>query len=107
MAHQLHPAKLLRLSAHLEELFSRVSAWNVGEPLPPELADEIAVTAGEVMIELADRRGDELARGVVADAHRLREVVRAVGQRAGTVAEVGRTLVCDLEVVIREQKRAA
>lgn len=107
MAHQLHPAKLLRLSAHLEELFAKVSAWNGSEPLPPELADEIAVTAGEVMIELADRRDDELARGVVADALRLREVARASGRQAATVAEVGRALVSDLEVVIREQKRAA
>ena len=106
MAYQLHPEKLSRLSAHLEELFSKVSVCG-GEPLPPELADEIAATAGEVMVELADHSGDELARQVIEDARRLREVARTVGPEPARVAESGRALVSDLELVIREDKRAA
>lgn len=106
MTHHLHPLKLSCLSAHLEELFSKVS--NCGtEPILPELADEIAATAGEVMVELADHRGDELVRGVIDDARRLREVVRSLSPEAGQVADAGRVLVGDLEAVIREDRRAA
>ncbi len=106
MNYQLHPEKLSRLSAHLEELFSKISVRG-REPLPAELADEIAATAGEVMIELADQRGDTLARGVIEDARRLREVARTVCPEPARVAESGRALVSDLELVIREDKRAA
>jgi len=73
----------------------------------PELADEIAATAGEVMVELADHRGDELARHVIEDARKLREVVRTICPEPARVAESGRALVSDLELIIREDKRAA
>jgi hypothetical protein len=100
-----HHEKLSRLSVHLEELFSKLA----GGPIPPsqDLAEEIAATAGEVMVELADQRGDELVRGVIEDARRLREVVRTLTPEAERIAEAGRVLVCDLELVIREDKRAA
>jgi hypothetical protein len=106
MNYQHHPEKLSRLSAQLEALFSRVSGCG-REPLTPELADEIAATAGEVMVELADQRGDELAGQVIEAARRLREVVRTVRPEPARVAESGRALVYDLEQVIREDKRAA
>jgi len=106
MNYRLHPEKLSRLSAHLEELFSRVSGCG-REPLPPELADEIAATAGEVMVELADHGGDELARHVIEEARRLRGVARTARPEPARVAESGRALVSDLELVIREDKRAA
>lgn len=106
MSHHLQPEKLVRLSAHLEALFSRVSGCEQ-EPLPPELADEIAATAGEVMVELADHGGDELSRQVIEDARRLRGFVRTVYPERARVAESGRALVSDLELVIREEKRAA
>lgn len=106
MNYHPHPEKLSRLSAHLEELFSRVSGCG-REPLTPELADEIAVTAGEVMIELADHGGDELARQVIEDARRLREAVRTVCPEPARVAQAGGALVSDLELIIREDKRAA
>jgi hypothetical protein len=75
--------------------------------MPPELADEIAATAGEVMVELADQRGDELARQVIEDARRLREVVRTLCPEPARVAGSWRALASDLELVIREDKRAA
>ncbi|HEX8146861.1 MAG TPA: hypothetical protein VF591_06755 [Pyrinomonadaceae bacterium] len=106
MNYQLHPEKLSRLSAHLEELFSQVSGITAGH-LPPDLADEIAGTAGEIMVELANQRGDELARGVIEDARRLREVVRSLRPEAAPAAEAGRALVSDLELFIREDRRAA
>ena len=106
MSHHLHPIKLSRLSAHLEELFTKVSGCGP-ETLPPELADEIAATAGEVMVELANHRGDELTRRVIDDARRLRGVVRTLRPEAARVAEAGRSLARDLELVIREDRRAA
>lgn len=106
MSYHLHLEKLSRLSAHLEELSSRVSGCG-REPLPPELADEIASAAGEVMVELAGHGGDELAAHVIEDARRLREAARTVGPEPARVAGCGRALVSDLELVIREDKRAA
>lgn len=105
-AHQ-HHEKLSHFSAHLEELFSRVADCGGRDSLPPELADEIAATAGEIMVELADQRGDQLARGAIEDARRLREVVRVLCPKVSRIAEAGRVLMCDLEVVIREDRRAA
>lgn len=102
-----HAEKLSRLSAQLEELFSRISVGGGSQHLQPELADEIAATAGEVMVELADLRADEVARGVIEDARRLRQVVRTICPEAARVAEAGRLLVSDLELVISEDKRAA
>lgn len=107
MNHPTHTAKLARLSDTLEELCSKVSTRGQGEPLPQELADEIAATAGEVMVELADQRGDVLARGVIEDARRLREVVRTLSPEPARVAEAGLVLGRDLALVIREDKRAA
>jgi hypothetical protein len=107
MSNHLHVEKLARLSAHLEELSSQVLARGGRESLPPELADEIAATAGEIMVELAGQRGDELAGHVIEDARRLREVVRAICSEPARVAEPWRALVSDLELVIREDKRAA
>lgn len=68
--------KLARLSAQIEELFSRASSAG-GEIVAPELADEIAAVAGEIMLALAGGE-DELVRGALADARRLREVARTL-----------------------------
>ncbi|MCA1634123.1 MAG: hypothetical protein LC802_10515 [Acidobacteria bacterium] len=102
-----HAEKLSRLSAHLEELFSRVLSRGGRESLSPELADEIAATAGEIMVELADQRADELARDVIEGARRLREVVRTIRPEPARVEGPWRALATGLELVIREDKRAA
>src|SRR3954463_545465 len=102
-----HPEKLVSLSAHLEDLFSEVLGRGWRGALTLELADEIAATAGEIMVELADQRGDTLARQVIEDARKLREVVRTLHPEPAHIAEPWRTLVADLELVIREDKRAA
>lgn len=107
MSRHPHAENLSRLSSRLEELFSRVLGCGGRESLPQELADEIAATAGEVMVELADLRGDELARGVIEDARRLREDMRTVRPEAARAAEAGRVLVSDLGLVIRQDRRAA
>jgi hypothetical protein len=107
MTAHTHIERLSLLSAHIEELFSKVAGCDSRRYLPQELADEIAATAGEIMVELADHRGDDLARGAIEDARRLREVVRTLCPEAVLVTEAGRVLACDLELVIREDKRAA
>jgi len=106
MNHRPQPERLAHLSAHLEDLFFRLSCHGPAA-VAPELADEIAATAGEVMVELADHRGDELARHVIEDARRLRAAARTARPEPARVAESGRALVSDLELVIREDKRAA
>jgi hypothetical protein len=104
-SHRTQMESLARLSAQVEELFLRASTLQ--DFIPPELADEIAATAGEIMVELAKDRGDDLARWVIEDARRLREVVRTIHPESARAAEAGRALVCDLQLVIREDKRAA
>lgn len=106
MKHHLNPEKLSRLSAHLELLFSNVSGYG-RDSLPPELADEIAATAGDIMVELADHRADELAGHVIEQARGLREVVRTLRPEPSRVSESGRALVSNIEAVIREDRRAA
>jgi hypothetical protein len=107
MTHYPHPEKLARLSTHREELFAAVSACCSNQFPPPEFADEIAATAGEVMVELADHRDDSLAGSVIEGARRLREIARSVSPETARITRAGRALVCDLEVIIREDKRAA
>ena len=107
MTVHLHLQHLTLFSAHLEELFARLSVPGGHESLTRELADEIAATAGELMVELADQRGAGLARHVIEDARRLREVVRTLCPEPARVVESGCALVSDLELVIREDKRAA
>ena len=92
MSHQLQPDKLARLSAPLEDLFLRLSCHG---------------TAGEVMVELAAHRDDELVRQVIEDARGPRKAVRTVYPEPARVAESGRALVSDLGLVIRGDKRAA
>jgi hypothetical protein len=106
MSYRRQPEKLSRLSAHLEDLFNQASGHSP-KHLPPDLVDEIGATAGEVMVELADHRGDELARGVIEDARRLRELVRSLLPEPAPVAEAGRVLISDLATFIRQDKRAA
>jgi hypothetical protein len=107
MSSYLRYGNLSRLSARLEELFSNASSASTPGLLSQELADEIAATAGEVMVELAAHRGDELAGCVIEDARRLREVARTLRPEAVRVAKAGRTLASDLELIIRDDRRAA
>jgi hypothetical protein len=71
------------------------------------LADEIASTAGEIMLLLADHGEDELVRGTLDDARRLREAARTLRPEPAQLAEAGRALTQDVARIIREEKRAA
>ena len=98
--------RLHGLSGRLEELFNRVSACGQQAP-PAELADEIAATAGEVMLELAGLGGDELARAAAEDAIRLREAARTLNPSPARLIEGGATLAREVERIIRADRRAA
>ena len=90
----------------LEELFSELQICGQDAP-SAELADEIASTTGEIMLLLADHGEDELVRGTLDDARRLREAARTLRPEPAQLAEAGRALTQDVARIIREEKRAA
>ncbi|HEY0099230.1 MAG TPA: hypothetical protein VGB76_09770 [Pyrinomonadaceae bacterium] len=71
------------------------------------MADEIAATAGEIMLLLADHGEDELVCVTLKDARRLREVARTLQPRRAQVVEVGVALTNDVALIINAEKRAA
>ncbi len=101
--HHFQLRELARLSAKLDDL---LSACSLGE-LPYEVADEVAATAGEIMLLLADHGGDVVVRGALDDARRLREVARTLRPERARLAEAGAALTRNVERIIREEKRAA
>lgn len=105
-AHHFQVDKLSQFSLHLEELFSDLRSCQQDAPLP-ELADEIAATAGEIMLLLADHGEDELVCGTLDDARRLREVARTLQPVRAQLVEAGTALTDDVAQIIREEKRAA
>ncbi|HEX9919027.1 MAG TPA: hypothetical protein VGA87_07670 [Pyrinomonadaceae bacterium] len=98
--------KLSRFSTHLEELFSDLTGCRDDAP-SPELADEIAATAGEIMLLLAAHSEDELVRETLDEARRLREAARTLQPRRAQLVEAGVALTKDVARIIREEKRAA
>lgn len=101
--HHFHLRELASLSARLGEL---LSACCSGE-LSHEVADEVAATAGEIMLLLADHGGDEMVRGALDDARLLREVARTLHPERERLAEAGAALTRDVARIVREEKRAA
>jgi len=103
--HHFHLDKLSRFSVHLDELCSDLRSCQ--EASPSELVDEIAATAGEIMLLLADHGEDELVRETLADARRLREAARTLQPPRAMLVEAGMALTQDVARIIREEKRAA
>lgn len=104
--HHYQLDKLSRFSARLEELCFLLQS-NAQDEASPEVADEIAATAGEIMLLLADHGEDELVCGTLGDARRLREVARTLRPRREQVVEVGVALAKDVALIINAEKRAA
>lgn len=103
--HHFHLDKLSRFSVHLEDLCTDLSGCR--DVVPAELVDEIAATAGEIMLLLADHSHDELVCGTLDDARRLREAARTLQPECARLVEAAAALTCDVERIIREEKRAA
>jgi hypothetical protein len=101
--HRFQLGELAQLSLRLEELISLCAHGG----LSPEAADEVAATAGEIMLLLADHGGDTLVRGALDDARRLREAARTLRPERERLVETGAALTGDVARIIREEKRAA
>ncbi|MGI9107171.1 MAG: hypothetical protein ACR2G4_13090 [Pyrinomonadaceae bacterium] len=104
--HHFQLDKLTHFSARLDELFSAILSCGQ-DSLSPDVADEVAATAGEIMLLLANHGGDKLVRGTLEDARRLREVARTLRPGGAQLVEVGVELTKDVARIIREEKRAA
>lgn len=101
--HHFQLRELARLSARLDEILSTCGR---GAP-SPDATDEVAATAGEVMLLLADHGGDMTVCGALDDARWLREIARTLRPERARIAEAGAALTQDVERIIREEKRAA
>jgi hypothetical protein len=104
--HHFHIDKLSQFSIHLDELVSDLRRCRQDAP-PAELADEIAATAGEIMLLLADHCEDELVCGTLNDARRLREAARTLQPVRAQLMAAGTALTDDIARIIREEKGAA
>jgi hypothetical protein len=105
-SHYAQLEKLTELSAQIDELFARASSLSQ-ETVPPELADEIAATAGEIMLMLAGDEAEDLVRAALADARRLREAARTLCPARSQLDEAGAALARGVRLIIRHDKRAA
>jgi hypothetical protein len=106
MSHHFQLDKLSVFSGHLEELSSALSVYR-DEAAPPELVDEIAVTAGEIMLLLAAHSDDELIRETLEDARRLRQAARTLQPAQTQLVETVTVLTNDVARIIHAEKRAA
>ena len=104
--HHFYLNKLYQFPAHLEELLLDLRGTSE-DILPLELVDEIAVTAGEIMLLLADHGEDALVQETLNDARQLREVARIPLQARVQLVEAGAVLTKDVARIIREEKRVA
>lgn len=104
--HHFHLDKLSVLSIHLEELFSTLRSCRTDDLLL-ELADEIAATAGEIMLLLANHGDDEMVQATLNDARLLREAARTIQPRPAQLVETGAALTNDVARIISAEKRAA
>jgi hypothetical protein len=104
--HNFQLDKLSCFSTRLEELCFLLSVDGQDEA-SLELADEIATTAGEIMLLLADHGQDELICGALNDARRLREVARTLQPQRAAVLEGSVALTNDVALIINAEKRAA
>jgi hypothetical protein len=102
-------SSLTTLSARLSELVAE--ARTGPQPLSAELLDEIASSAGELMLTLAGVRGehpaDELVEQAIADARRIREAVRTQRLGRGRLEEEADELRREVEEIVRCDRRAA
>lgn len=98
--------KLSLFSTRLEELCSELRSCPQ-DVISPELADEMAATAGEIMLLLADHGDDELVCGTLDDARRLRETARTLRPQPEQLSAAGAALSKDVARIIHQEKRAA
>lgn len=106
-----------RLTRLLEQISTRLEDLQVevrrteAQPLPPELIDEIASTAGELILILADHRSAHQTgkpeQAAASHANLLREGVRRRQLHREQIAEAVHTLTQEVSLIINKDKRAA
>lgn len=102
--------RLQQFSSKLDDLLIQVRSF---EPqlLPVELIDEMATTTGELLLVLIDHQSvfgtDDLMHRVISDAQHLREKMRSRLLERGQLAEAVSALTEEVNLIIREDKRAA
>ena len=109
--HQQHFTALLKkFSERLDDLLMEVRHYEP-QQLPLELLDEIATTTGELMLLLKDRfagpHTSALSDQVVSHARHLREEVRSRELPNDRLAIAIHDLSEEVNLIIREDKRAA
>lgn len=107
-ARQLHFSRALeRLRVRFDELLD--SARSHPRCLPPELTDEIALTAGELMLVLTNHQGHEEAavREVLSHAKTLRQRLRADGPDQAQLTEDCDSFSREVARLAADSKRAA
>lgn len=102
--------KLVEHSSRFEDLTLEVRRLGP-QLLTPELLDELAVTADELLLTFGEHRrvwgSDELIDGVIADTRGLMRGVRSLTLPPGEVADAAAAVARGLGRVIEEDKRAA
>lgn len=109
--HQQHFTRRLKgFSERLDDLLMEVRHYEP-QQLPVELLDEIATTTGELMLVLKDyltgEHASALSQQAAAHARHLREDVRSRELPNDQLAFAIRKLSEEVDLLIREDKRAA
>lgn len=101
---------LAQFSSKLDDLLVQARRFEP-QQLPVELIDEMATTTGELLLVLIDHQSvfgtDGLMRRVISDAQHLREKMRSRIVEQGHLAEAVSELTEEVNLIIREDKRAA
>ncbi len=107
--HLYFSRSLERFSARLDELLSGVRGRRAH--LTPEMTDEIAYITGELMVVLMDYRAahqeDESLQEALAHAQLLRAHLRTQRLRDDQITHTCETFRHEIELLIRQSKRAA
>lgn len=107
--HLYFSRSLERFSARLDDLLSSIR----GRPsqLTPEMTDELAYITGELMVVLMDYRAahqeDESLKEALAHAQLLRRHLRTQQLQDDQIARTCATFRHQIDLLIRQSKRAA
>lgn len=109
LQHLYFSSSLTRFSTRLDELL--LNARRQQSNLTPELIDEIAYTTGELMVVLMDyhaaNQEDGFLKDALVHAQQLHHHLRSHQLEAGQVAESCSAFRHEIDLLIRQSKRAA
>jgi hypothetical protein len=107
--HDTPGSSLERISARFAELVAE--AKTSPQPLSAETLDDIAATAGELMLALVSLKGSHpselIIRQAISDAQRVRAAARGQSHGIGSLDATADELSREVEVILRSGTRAA